>query len=254
MSNNALQLDGSTMYGTVNNYTAINKLTAYTIEGWFYQHDASTSFALAASIAKSDGSADFMEFQRDTTGAGFCNFGTVHATTNADGVSNSGPFTTDTWVYCAVVFNPAPFGDGKTHIYFGATPTEVGYSLERTAAGAQQDPTGFNFYMGYDPHDAGSGKWLGNIGGFLRLWNVARTTAQLGKYYNLNLNSQSEINLILNLNFFEGAGTVVHNDYTSGNDMLLTGSPTWVTGPSVTPYVYPTPFIKSLRPAIYKPG
>lgn len=235
MAANAIQFDGSTQYGTALNYSAIDSLTSYTLEGWFYQHDASNTYALAASIANTT-PIDFFELQRDTVGSTAVNFTSRFATQNADGYSSSNCFPTDTWQYVAMVLDVS--GDKKTHIYYGATPTEVSYALQNTGSGTQQSASGMNFYMAYDPNDSGSGKWLGNIGGFLRLWNVARTTTQLAANYNLGLQSANETGLIGNWKFSEGSGTSIANNYSAGNAISLTGSPSWVTGPTITEKSY----------------
>lgn len=241
MALNAIQFDGSTQYGTVNNYTLLNGLTSYTLEGWFYQHDASNTFAVATSLALSDGTAHFYEMQRDNSGQAGINFSTIYSTTSADGFITSGPFTLDTWVYLAMVFNRDGAGvgsDAKTHLYYGSPLIEPSYNLQQTPSGTLQDSTNMLMYVAKDTSDTGAGLWNGNVGGFLRLWNYPRSVGQLATARGQTLISANEPGLIANFNFTEESGTTVANDVSGGNSISLTGSPTWVTGPTTTAKKY----------------
>ena len=75
--------------------------------------------------------------------------------------------------------------------------------------------------------------WHGDIGGFVRVWNTARTQQQIQDNMTLLLDASKETGLIINCNFTEQSGASVDNQ-AGGNDLALTGSPAWVSGPATT--------------------
>jgi hypothetical protein len=229
---NAIILDGSTQYGVSNNYAAINALTAGTMtwEAWFNQSASGTPYMGAMNLydGVSNGVAD-METENGTPSTG-CNFAWNYSTTSADGYKSSGVFDTATWVHIAVAYTL----NDVTHVYKNGT--EISYTLQETPAGTPNSPSGMNLYLGAGFLDSSS--WLGNIGGFFRVWNYTRTQIQINANQALTLKSAQETGLIANFNFTEGSGTTIANEYSSGQIMNLIGSPAWTTGPTTTPQSY----------------
>lgn len=150
--------------------------------------------------------------------------------TRADGYSPGGVVTVGEWIHYAAVFTPG----APTKIYRLAT--EISYNLQNTPVGNPHATTGAHLWMGVwtDLTDY----FKGDFGGFVRLWNTSRTQQELQDNMNLLLDASQETGLIINCNFSEGSGATVANQASPGNDMALTGSPAWVSGPATTDKSY----------------
>jgi hypothetical protein len=125
--------------------------------------------------------------------------------------------------------------DNVTRIYVNGTEVSS-YDLQNTPTGIIKDSTGFNFYVGRNPFQEqwSHPTWKGKIGGFIRVWERSLSGAEIDANKNLNLTAAKESNLLINVKFTEGAGTTVSNEATSTHNASLTGSPSWVAGPTIT--------------------
>lgn len=240
MATNAVILDGSTQYGSVANYAALNALTNASLECWVNRNDVSSNYAVIGSLSKSDGTAHFLEGQRDGSGAAGIYGEFDFATTNAATYKSSGGPANTTWTHVCWTFSVA---DNKTRIFINGTEL-TSYNLQQVGVGAQVNSTNFLLYMAYDPADSGSGKFKGSIGGFIRLWNRILSQTEINANQSLGMISARETGLIANFKFSEGSGTSVANEVSGGNALALQAAPSWGTGPTITAKTYPQSFQK----------
>lgn len=226
LGGNAISLDGSTQYGTIANWAGLDGLTNYTFEGYFYNSPTSAAYANAGGIGNGTDNGFSRLTTENSTGNTGANFAVQWSGTDADGYITSGVFPQGTWSHVAEVYNHAT---QKTYIYVNGV--EASYSLQQTADGTIQSSNGFNFYLGRGQSGVSAPKWKGAIGGFVRVWNVARSQSEINENKAQQLESAQESGLIINLKFTEGYGDSIANEYAAGNDMTLTGSPGWTVGP-----------------------
>lgn len=230
MATNAVDLDGSTQYGTVDYYSALGGLDGTaTVEGWF-EMDTSVGSSPQAFML-TDGGNWVAYTQGEATNTGI-NFGWQYSGTNADGYNSSGIFVNGTWVHIAAVYTK----DAKTKIYKNGT--EISYTLQNTPTGTVVDSASPDkVWHGAWDSSFGGNKWKGGVGCF-RIWNTARSQTEISDNKDYYLDPSQETGLILNCNYDEGSGTTVSNDAPSSNDMSLTGSPSWITGPTLSTKSY----------------
>ena len=154
--------------------------------------------------------------------------------TNADGYTSGGVYLLSTWVHVAVVFTTG----AVTRVYRDAS--EISYNLQNTPVGNPSTMDGCHFWLGIWTDF--SNYWHGDIGGFVRVWSTARTQQQISDNKNLLLDASKESGLIINCNFTEGSGTTVANQASPGNDLALTGTPAWTSGPATSNKSYGTTY------------
>lgn len=231
MASNAVRF-ASGKYGKVLNYSALDGLTSYTVEGWFRLNSAASGRKAGFMFGAGSGTdyRSYLEMGEAASNTGI-NFGHKYSTTSADGYKDSGVLVNDTWVHVAAVFVQTQV----TKIYKDAT--EITYTLQNTPSGTYSDTNSVDAYLGAWLAGFSKAEFDGDVGCF-RIWNVARTQTQLSDNKDYYLDPTQETGLILNCNFDEESGTTVDNDVASSNDMLLTGSPSWVTGPTLTAKSY----------------
>lgn len=227
MANNAIQLNGSTQYGKILNYAALDGLTDFTIESWYEQAAGGQPYSVAVNIS------DFAAYSTENgTPSDGVNFGVLYSgSPEADGFTSGGVFTVATKVHIAMVHNAT---EKRTRIYKNGV--EIGYNLNQIGSGTILSPSGEDVFLGVN--SALAGFFTGNIGGFLRIWNTRRTPTQLLANKDYNLDSAKETGLIVNCKFLEGTGATIDNEVAGSNDLILSGSPSWVTGPTITQKYY----------------
>lgn len=225
MANNAVQL-ASGKFGKILNYSALDGLTSYTVEVWLNKDPSDATRSAIYMIGTGSGTDYVGYLEEETTHTGV-NFGHRYTGTSADGYKDSGVFVDSTWVHLAAVFVQTQ----KTKVYKNGA--EITYTLQQTPSGTYYSTNGVDAYLG--AYLAGFSKpcYEGGYGCF-RMWNVARTVTEIADNMNYYLDPAYETGLIVNCNFDEGTGTTVDNDVAGSNDCLLTGSPSWTTGPTLT--------------------
>lgn len=239
MANNAISFDGSTEYGMVDNFAAIDSIGtgSFTAEGWV--KNTTTSDAYSPIFTIETALADTVNFTTEN-GVGNEGFNFSHdydGGTSADGYESGSKFLQNTWVHWAFVFDATK---KKSYIFINGVEN-VGYELQNTGVGNPISIAGMFLSIGRAAQD---GTFFdGAIGGFLRLWNRALNGAEIYYNYDKILTPANESGLIVNCNFLEESGTVVDNDATAGEDLDLYNTPTWVAGPSVSSKSYTNSYI-----------
>jgi len=222
---NAVEFDGSTQYGILPNFTSLDGLTNYTMEGWFYQASDGVAYQTAMDIGD-EVPGYFSELKTDSgSPSTAANFYTAFDSQSADGYTSTAVFDTGTWVHVAQTFSTS---DNKTRIYKNGT--EASYTLQNTGASTQNSSNGLDFNIAFDSPGSNP-NWKGAIGGYIRVWNIARSQTQIDNNKNYILDPDSETGLIINLNFSEHQGTTLDNDASDGDDLTLYGTPSWGIGP-----------------------
>lgn len=227
MATNAIQLNGTTQYGKIDNFSAIDALTdgTLTVEMWVKVDSGSVAYDAIFDFYETGGSGGAYVSTENASPSSGVNFGVGYSGDDADGYIANGVFEIDDWVHFAVVYeNSQP-----TRIYRNGD--ELGYNLQNTPTGTAESWNGLAFWFGrwFD----GSDYLTGGYGGFIRIWNTVRTSEQLKQYYRRNILAANHTGLIVNCRFLEGSGAVVDNEATAGEDLDLYNSPTWITGPDV---------------------
>jgi len=231
LANNAIQL-GSGKYGKVSTYSALDGLTSYTVEGWFYLDSGATGRQATYMMGNGTGT-DYRSYieQGETGGITGVNFGHRYSSTSADGNKLTGLFDTNTWTHIAMV----AVQTARTKIYKNGT--EITYNIQNTPSGTYSNTNSCDVYHGAWLAGFSKGNFPGRVGCF-RMWNVARSGTELADNKDYYLDPTEEIGLILNVNYDEETGTSSDNDVSGGNDMVFTGSPSWVGGPTLTAKSY----------------
>lgn len=234
---NAITLTSVGTYGKINNFASIDALTdgQITVEGWFKQGADGNNY-MPAFAQDNGGTTSPLEFCTENSAPSEgINFGYDYdGGTNADGYASGGVFLVGIWCHVAVVATTS----AKTKVYLNGV--EISYNLQQTPVGNPISEDGVNFYIGVWADF--SNYWHGDIGGFLRVWSTVRTAQQLLDNKNLLLDASKETGLIVNCNFSEGSGTTVANQASPGNDMALTGTPAWTSGPATSSKSYGTAY------------
>jgi len=230
MATNAVDLDGTSQYGTVANYAALNGLGGtVTVEGWFEMDTSVGTYPHAFMLMESTNWVFYFEGENSNTG---CNFGWNYSGTNADGYKDTGIFVNGTFVHMAVVWSNGAAGK----VYKNGT--EISYTLQNTPSGTAVDSASPDaFWLGAWDSGFGGNKWKGGVA-CTRIWNVARSQTEISDNKDYYLDPAEETGLIANFNFDEGSGTTVGNDAASSNDMSLVATPSWMTGPTLTAKSY----------------
>lgn len=211
------------------NYSALNALADFTVEYWIYNQGANANKSVGQI-----GTASQLFFRDGFDGGGTnsMNDGVEYTGNEAfAGVTQGGIRASNTWEHNALVFNSSTklLSIYKNGVLKSANFFQVG-------SGTQQSSTGADVYLAVTKAIAS----FANIRlACWRMWNIQRSALQLVTYMNYYLNPPYEIGLIADLDFIEGTGTTVGNSVTGGNNLLLTGAPSWATGPALTAWVYP---------------
>ncbi len=238
MASNAVDFDNASKYGKVLNFAGIDNLTDLTVECWVKNSAGSVAYSQILTIYPYDGAASSFVGLSTENGVGNTgiNFGVKYdGGVNADGYTSTAYLTVGSWVHVALVHKTST---KKTHIYVNGS--EISYNAQNTGTGTIRAHTTSDFYLKYN-------RDIGGIGGFVRVWNVVRTQTELDDNKALTMQASGETGLIINLNFTEETGTVIDNEATAGEDCNLTGTPSWIAGPTTTAKSYGGVVIKPLR-------
>jgi hypothetical protein len=199
-SNYALTLNGTNQYISIG--TPLSNNSSYTKEAWIYVTSSSSSRNIISST-----NAPFW------LNAGFLNAG--HGG-NYSQVVDPTIITLNKWTHVAVTYDAATttmklYRDGV--LVNTATSIASNYTSEATYIGSH----------------AGAGSYLQGTIDEVRIWNVARTQAQLKvNLINPPANNASGLSAYYKLN--DASGTVATNS-TGGTNGTLQNTPTWVTSP-----------------------
>lgn len=240
MATNGVIFNGSTQYGTIANFSGLDGLTNYTAEAWVKNNASSVPYS---PLFRIDDAANYFQAfstENGTGNQGF-NMSTNWSGTNADGYEADSRITVGSYVHLALVYNHTL---QKTAVFVNGVENN-GYNLQQTATGSIQSSTGMRVSLAWNESSAPDKFFQGSIGGFYRLWTRALSGAEVYYNYNKTLTPASETGLIVNCNFSEGSGTTVDNDATSGADIILTGTPTWETGPTLSAKSYTNSYVFS---------
>jgi hypothetical protein len=121
----------------------------------------------------------------------------------------------DTWFHVA-----GSFDGTKTHAFVNGV--EIGTGL--TITGTLATPTNKPFYVG----SAALHNYFTGSVDEVRVWNVARTAAQIARDMNFRLVG-NEAGLVGYYRFDEGSGTTARDATSGANNGTLTNAPTYVT-------------------------
>jgi hypothetical protein len=200
-TNYALSLNGTTQFVSIG--TPLSNNTSYTKEAWVYVTTTSGS----RNIVSSSLAPFWISAGQLSAGHGGNYWQVVDPST----------ITTNKWTHVAVTYD-------------AATTTMKLYRdglLVNTNTGVASNYTSENTYIG---SHAGAGSYLQGTVDEVRLWNVARTQAQL-KQNLLNPPANNASNLVAYYKLNDGSGSSATNS-TGGANGTLQNSPSWVTSPT----------------------
>lgn len=228
---NAVTLNGSSQYLKVDNFSGINALTNFTVEFWVRNTTTSVSYAPIFFI--NDATTSFARFTTEYgVGSQGFNFGVRYGTTNSDGYEAGAILTHSTWVHVAYVHNATT---KVTDIYINGV-AHTGYELRNTGVGTIQSSNGMSIYLGFNLLSNPDRYFNGAFGGFFRVWNRLLSLGEISYRYDKQITASDidDPTLLVNVNFAEGSGNISYNDATVGEDLDFVGTPTWITGPTLS--------------------
>lgn len=233
-ANNAIALDGSAQYGKILNSAILDALNGsdVTVEFWIYRNGNQPT---TSTIPFEIGGASTNAFSIFTDSANYATLGGIVNYSGDDSYryADTSLLPSVTWTHVAFVFNAT----AKTVSIYKNGASYGGSVASQPGSGTMQNPAGMDLYLG---SNRSAGKLYKGSFACMRIWNVARTAAQIAANYLLYLDPARETGLVINCNIIEGSGTTVENTGT-GNDLILTGSPSWTTGPTLNVKDYNSP-------------
>lgn len=220
-TNYTVNYDGANDYISIPSSVAVSQLNTFTVEAWVYWNGTGNGCIYSETI-QGNNNPMFSIIPRSVDGGGI---ELTFRDNSAVGLilqPATATITANRWVHVAVVRTSATTmkvyidGELKDDVTFTApaswTPDKVNIGLRWRAA--QTDP------------------FAGKIDE-LRIWNTARTQAEIkANMFNRNL-SNSASGLVAYYRFNEGSLTTAANSCTNtaGIDGTLTNGPTWVSSP-----------------------
>lgn len=203
--NNALNFDGSNDYVTIPHNAALNPSATMTIEAWIYADNLTTN--TYHEIARKTGSDQYLfSFQDNGTILSF-GLGVAGSYSELDVPISAGDYV-NRWVHVAAVY------DGTQKIIYR---NGIVIGTEVVAGSIDTDNTADLFIGSW----GGFGEYFdGRIDEF-RLWNVARTQAQIQNGMTTELLG-TETGLVACYNFNQGVANGTNTGLTTLNDLATT--------------------------------
>lgn len=220
-SNYAVNLDGLDDYVSIPASAAVSQLNTFTIEAWVYWNGGGNGCIYSETV-QGNNNPMFSISPRSADGGGIELVFRDNSTTGLVLQPATAVVPVNSWVHVAIVRTSAT--NIKTYIN-----------------GVLKDDANFTAPSAWTPDKVNIGiRWRasqdGPFGGKideLRIWNTARTQAQIkANMFNKNLsNSASGLKAYYKMN--EGSGTTAVNSCTNttGIDGTLTSGPTWSASP-----------------------
>ena len=215
---NSLSFDGND-FGTVPDSASLDISGSLTIEAYINRTGTGAGQTLLRKEA-----AYLLDYQGSTDGVRFTVWIGAVAQSFASGVIPD----VGTWVHVACTY------DGVSQIAY-----KNGVAIGTRAQTGAIDTNTNNVFIG---QDTSNGQFLNGTIDEVRLWNVARTAAQVSDNYRNELDG-TETGFQMYLQLDEGIGTVAQDSTTNNNDMTFPATagsqPTWstavpFTGPVMT--------------------
>lgn len=188
--------------------------TAFTIEAWINVTDNVNNTI----VDKGNYDFLFQTHSNGNTGLGFYNrnFGWIYS---------AGTVPLNQWVHVAVTYN------NQTIKFYQNGVLQGTYTTPAISLGDNGPMT-----IGRQQPSACACNNLDGSMDELRLWNVARTTAQIKAAMNINVPANSA-GLVAYYKFDDNAGTVAKDATANANNGTLVNGPTWIV-PSTSPVGY----------------
>lgn len=255
--NSALFFNGATNYVTMGAATATLGAQVFTLECWMYRTGIGTATSTGTGgvtnaiplVTKGRGEADGSNVD--------CNyFLGIDATTNklvadfeaypAAGITsgqnypaistNTVPF--NQWTHVAATYDGGASDGEKWKLYINGVK-EVNTQANPPAGAIPRYDSIQHFAIGSALTSAGAAAgFFQGIIDEVRVWNTARTTAQIAAGKDLEITSDA--NLLARYGLNEAAGTTVASSVAGAPNGTLTGSPVWLHGRSFTPNALPS--------------
>jgi hypothetical protein len=143
---------------------------------------------------------------------------------------NASPIRNNAWHHIAFVYDSLAT---QTRLYFDGSLVAVGNASGPIRTNNFDVTIGT--HLGHDP------RFFRGFIDEVRIWNVARTSAQIAEAMNRDLTG-AEPGLVGYWNFSEGGGTTAYDLSGNGNHGTIYGQPLWVTsGPDLQPATVSVP-------------
>lgn len=220
-SNYAVSFDGTDDYLSLPSSLAISQLNTFTVEAWVYWNGTGNGCIYSETI-QGNNSPMFSISPRSADGGGIELVLRDNATTGLVLQPATAIITANRWVHLAIVRTSAT--NIKTYID-GVLKDNASFTVP-----AAWTPDKVN--IGIRWRASQDGPFAGKIDEF-RIWNTARTQAEIkAAMFNKNL-SNSASGLVAYYRMNNGSGTTATNSCTNtpGIDGTLTNGPTWASSP-----------------------
>lgn len=221
--NNALDFDGVDDEIIVGDITQLNQTNQFTIEGWFKQDAIGVKGGMFAKILDGTNMIRARTWSNGQLYTYVYNGANPHARFDYSSMTFAG-----SWFHYAMVFDGTQSSSAdRLKVYFNGQLMTL--TFNNPIPNQTANLTGTNFIIGEDVNVGGAGQnWNGQIDE-VRVWNIARTAAQISANMNNEL-SCSTSGLIACYHFNQGiaggnnAGVITLNDGSSNNyDGTLSG-------------------------------
>lgn len=216
-TNNAVSFDGTNDHIAISDNNAIDLSADFTLEAWIYPTGTGSSGTEGGIIFNKESSYEIARFPD----------GTIRFALSANGAGTDWTWTNsgltaplNRWSHVTLIKNGT-----NTTIYLNASGSYTAGSQPATLT-ANTQPLIIGGRTGSSQYFAG---YIDNV----RIWNVARSLAQIKEnMYDKNLTATSS-NLVAYYKLNEGSGTTAANFSTnfSGLNGTLTNGPTWLSSP-----------------------
>lgn len=207
-SSGGIQLNGTSQYGQVPHNSLLSFTSSGTIEAWVNLAPTSDDQDIVDKNVVGNDAPNYRFFVKTNGTVGY------YSTTGASVTTSS--ISWNTWTHVAVVFNA-----GTVSFYFnGILKNTFTQSLGSANTGV--------LYIGRD----WLGRWINGKMDEIRIWNVARTQAQIAANMNNEIPTSSS-GLVAYYKFNEGTGSTIL-DATGVNNGTLFNSPTRITSTPVS--------------------
>jgi hypothetical protein len=220
-SNYAVNFDGTDDYVSLPATVAVSQLNTFTIEAWVYWNGINNGCIYSETV-QGNNNPMFSIIPRSSDGGG------IELTFRDNGATGlilqpaTATVTANTWVHVAVVRTSAT-------------------NMKLYINGVLKDDATFTAPASWTPTKVNAGvRWRASQSDFfsgkideLRIWNTARTQAQIkANMFNKNL-ANNATGLVAYYKMNDGSGTTATNSCTntSGINGTLTNGPTWLASP-----------------------
>lgn len=219
--NYALNYNGSSQYTAIPSSVAVSQLNTFTVEAWVYWNGSGNGCIYSETVLGNDNPM-FSIIPRSVDGGGIELTFRDNSTTGLTLQPANAKVTANQWVHVAVVRTSAT----NMKIYID---------------GVLKDNATFSAPASWTPNKVNIGsRWRASMTDYfggkideVRVWNTARTQAEIkANMFNHTL-SNSASGLVAYYRFNEGSGSSTANSCTntSGVDGTLNNSPSWVSSP-----------------------